>query len=249
MIWGSKPRTEDGAFRFDRRLSDSIYIGTELATKQRVVLTKLDSTDLSLDELREKFGYEVEGVAPLRAIVSVANSSGPPGAVCVESIPEAPSLADASIPADRRGSVALGIARIVSRAHQESITLAGLRPDLTFVGNGVTVAPRSARFGTLRSKQYRYIHEDSGKASPSERFFDLTLGLADDPRVDVYLLGLMISWLWTDRFALDDDEVREPWPGPPALDALVGAMLERNFEKRPGVEDVVAALARFVAST
>lgn len=247
-MWSSKQRTEDGAFRFDRHLSDSIYLGTELATKQRVVLTKLDSSDLSLDELRAKFGYSVEGVAPLRAIVSVANRTGPPGAVCVESVPKAPSLVESSVSEDRRGSVALALARIVSRAHQESITLAGLRPDLTFVGDAVTIAPRSARFATLRSKQYRYIYEDLGKASPSERFFDPTLGLADDPRVDVYRLGLLISWLWTDRFALDEDDVREPWPGPAALDPLVGAMIDRDPEKRPGIEDVVDTLARFVAS-
>ena len=248
MIWNAKERTDDGAFRFDRHLSDSIYFGTELATKQRVVLTKLGSTDFSLDDLRMKFGYSVDGVAPLRAIVRMENRTGPPGAICVEAVPDARSLVESSVPAHRRGSVALEIARIVSRAHQESITLAGLRPDLTFVGDGVTVAPRSARFATLRSKQYRYIYEDLGKSSPSERFFDLTLGWANDPRVDVYLLGLMISWLWTDRFALDDDDVREPWSGPPALDKLVGAMIDRDPAKRPGIEDVVAALAHFGAS-
>lgn len=247
MIWNAKERTEDGGFRFDRELSDSIYIGTELATKQRVVLTKLVSTDLSLDELRAKFDYTVEGVAPLRAIVTTTNHSGPPGAVCVESAPEGKSLAEAPVASQRRGAVALELARIISRAHQESITLAGLRPDLTFIGEKITIATRWARFGTLRSKQLRYIDDHFAKLTPAERFFDLTLAWSDDPRVDVYLLGLSISWLWTDRFALDEDDVREPWPGPPELDQLVGRMISRDPEKRPKIDDVVAVLARFVA--
>ncbi|MEP6860998.1 MAG: hypothetical protein ABJE66_10280 [Deltaproteobacteria bacterium] len=104
-----------------------------------------------------------------------------------------------------------------------------------------------ARFGTLRSKQLRYIDDHFAKLTPAERFFDLTLAWNDDPRVDIYLLGLSISWLWTARFALDEDDMREAWPGPPALDPLVGSMLSRDPAKRPGIEEVVAVLAGFVA--
>jgi len=101
----------------------------------------------------------------------------------------------------------------------------------------------------LRSKQYRYIEEQFGTASPVERFFDLTLATSENPGVDIYLLGLMISWLWTNRHALDDDDAREPWSGPKELDAMIGSMLDRDPSKRPGIEEVVGVLTRFESST
>jgi len=55
---------------------------------------------------------------------------------------------------------------------------------------------------------------------------------------------LLISWPWTDRHALDEDDVRMPWPGPPALDALIGSMLSRDPAQRPRIDEVVTVLAR-----
>lgn len=162
-----------GVFAVARSLSASVYLGRELATAQRVVLAKRAATDLGFDELRARFGYQVEGVAPLRAIVAVKNRSAPHGAICVEAIPAVPSLADRPVPVARRGEVALALAKIVARAHARGIPLVGLRPDLVFVDETVTVAPRWARF--------------------------VGADLDDDPRVDVGQLGQLIAGLWPDR--------------------------------------------------
>ena len=237
-------RTDNGAFQFDRVLFYQVSLGTELATKQSVVLSQLTATDLSIAELRDRFDYEIEGVTPLRAVVAAANHAEPHGAVCVELLPRGSSLVEKSVPAARRGAVARELARIIAGAHERGIALVGLRPDLVFVDERVTIVPRWATFLTLRSKRLKYIEDNFTEPSPADRFIDLTLVRDEDSRVDIYLLGLLITWLWTDRHALDEDDRRLPWPGPPELDALLGSMISRDPAERPRIEDVIAALER-----
>ena len=188
-----------------------------------------------------RFEDKIEGVAPLREAVAAANHVEPHGAVCAELLPPGHSVLGRSVPAARRGAVARELARIIARAHERGIALVGLRPDLVFVNERVTVVSRWASSSRCARK---YIEDCFTEPTPADRFYDLTLGRSADPRVDIYLLGLLISWLWTDRHALDKDDHRLPWPGPPALDALVGSMISRDVSQRPSIEDVVAILAR-----
>lgn len=217
MMYG----TMYGVYGVARAISDSVYLGREIATAQRVVLAKVGATDLTFDELRSRFGYQIDGIAPLRAIVAVKNRAAPHGAICVEAIPTGPSLADQPVPAARRGAVALALAKIVARAHGRGVPLVGLRPDLVFVGEAVTIAPRWARFLALRSEQVKFVGEPEAHADPA-------LGHDDDPRVDVYLLGRLLALLWPDA--------------PDEIVGLICTMTVRDPARRPTIAEVIYAL-------
>jgi hypothetical protein len=226
------------------------------------MLTELDFTDQSPDQLRSRFEYTLEGVAPLRAVVALPHSGGfPNGAVLVEAMPDGSSVVDKRVKERDRARVALELAKTVTRAASQGIALHGLRPDLVFVGDGVQLVPRSVDFLTQRSTRVKTLDGDGafGDDNPLEFFLDPTLLLAADPRVDTYLLALVISWLWTGEHAFAKtakssfhgylfDAMREgerdSWSGPPAVDELLAAMLSPSPERRPAITDVVRTLER-----
>jgi hypothetical protein len=97
----------------------------------------------------------------------------------------------------------------------------------------------------------------------SGAFIDPTNLMLPDPRSDTYLLGLVITWIWTNSHAFaqaaklehagDTIEAmrwsaRDAWPGPPAIDEILAAILVPGVERRPSIDDVVTALVRCVLS-
>ena len=259
----TKRFTADGAYRYERDLQRHRFAARSVATNELVMLTELDYTDQSPDQLRARFDYTLEGVAPLRAVVELPHSGGfPNGAVLVEAMAAGARLADKRVEDRDRGRVALELARTVQRAAGRA--LHGLRPDLVFVGDAVTLVPRSVDFLTQRSTRVKTLDGDGafGEDDPIEFFIDPTLLLQADPRVDIYQLGLVISWVWTGEHAFAksakasfhgylfdamQEGARDPWPGPGELDPLLGAMLSLDPGNRPAIDDIVAVLARFVA--
>ncbi|HEY6037884.1 MAG TPA: hypothetical protein VIV58_26575 [Kofleriaceae bacterium] len=262
----SKRMTADGQFRYGRELGRHRFEGNSVSDKHRVMLTELDFTDQSPDQLRARFDYALEGVAPLRAVTELPHSGVfPNGAVLVEELPPGASLAEKRVTDRDRGRVAHELARTVARATSRGMALHGLRPDLVVVGDAVTLVPRSVDFLTQRSTRVKTLDGDGsfGEDNPIDFFIDPTLLLEADPRVDIYLLGLVISWTWTGQHAFAkaaktsfhgyifdamQEGARDAWAGPPEIDTLVGAMLALDAAKRPGIDEVVDTLARFVAN-
>jgi len=259
----TKRLTADGSYRYGRELGRHRFEGHAVSDNELVLLTELDFADQSADQLRARFEYRLEGVAPLRAVITLPHSNGfPNGAVLVEAMAKGASLAEKRVKDLDRGRVALELSQTVSRATAQRIALHGLRPDLVIVGDGVMLVPRSVDFLTQRSTQVKTLDGDGafGEDNPIEFFIDPTLLLQADPRVDIYLLGLVLSWVWTGEHAFAkaaktafhgyifdamQEGARDPWPGPPELDKLIGSMLALDADKRPKIDEVVAALSKF----
>jgi hypothetical protein len=230
------------------------------------MLTELEFANQSPDQLRARFDYTLEGVAPLLTVTALPHSGGfPDGAVLVEAMPHGSSLAEKRVKDSERGRVALELARTVARATSRGVAVHGLRPDLVIIGDAVTLVPRSVDFLTQRSTRVKTLDGDGafGEDNPIEFFIDPTLLLQADPRVDIYLLALVISWVWTGEHAFAkaaaasfhgylfdamQEGARDRWPGPADLDTLLGSMLALDPDKRPGIDEVVTALNRFAAS-
>ena len=257
-------KTPDGRYRFDRELGDDRWIGRALATKESVLLSELTHTDFSPDELYARYNYAVDGIAPIRAVIAIVrNSRTPHGAILVEAMPEGKPLYRSPVPPARRTAVALELARTTERLLDAGIAMPGLRPDLIIVGDRVMLVPRSESFLRHTSKRMRVIREYWS--------FDHGLDGLYDPYAPhgttdtlIFQLGLAIAWIWTQRHPYADALARsehhsfeqllfdglrhDPWPGPPEIDELLGAIFRYRIEDRPGIDVVLGVLERVLVT-
>jgi hypothetical protein len=142
-------------FRIDELVRGSRHVGIEIGAQTPLHFADLDHTDFTLGELHTKYDYQLEGVAPLRAITRLDLPREEPrdDAVLVEVLPRGTSLLEAPFPIERRERVALELARIVQRSTAQRVALLGMLPELIFVGAETMVMPRSWTFLGLKSRR------------------------------------------------------------------------------------------------
>ena len=255
----TSPDTIAGRFEIERRISGPRFFGIDRQTRHRVHVTYLTSSRSSIEQLRARFDYDVPDVARCVAIAPL--DGWPRSAAIVEELPSASDLAEAVVPLDQRPALSARLARLVRGAHGRGIVLAGLHPQLLFFDGDQSrpiAMPRALGFSET-------FPDGPSIGGFGEYVLDPRLGPFADPATlvaslatpesDVYMLGLVITWIFTrkhpfasgyerdhDWLSAMSEGTRDPFHGPPALDRLLGRMLLPDPAQRAPIDEIVGEL-------
>jgi serine/threonine protein kinase len=150
-------------------------------------------------------------------------------------------LARGPLPVADAIRVAVAAARALRHAHERGVLHRDLKPANVFLPRGGE--PKVIDFGLSRvsGRPGPRGSGTSGYMSPEQRRGD-----PEDERTDLFALGLLLLEATTGRRIRSMDGVLEPGAGsdtaaavPPDLGRIVGALLERDPDRRPGSADAV----------
>ncbi len=212
-----------------------------------------------LDQVRQRLGYELPGIAALRHIGPVTATGEARYDGLVEDEPAGIPSADHPTVMDAATTARLGlaVAEVVAAAHARGIVLGGLRPELVYIdGDRVTgIAPRCDVFHAKMTKP------DYGVplCFPHVYFAPEVLARPEDPptpAADVFALAAMIAYWHTGEHPFTGDYTanviaimsrqRTAWRG----DAKLGAIVEAGLLPLPGrttLDRLVAMLSKTFA--
>lgn len=250
-------------FRVLERISGARFRGIEIATERAVHLAHLSACEHTPAELESIFGYSFPGASPYLTAAGFYQASAQiaEDVVLVEVLPGGEPLSKVELDDATRAHVAVELARTVQHAARHGVGMLGLLPDLVYVQTApslhVTIMPRSWPFLGMRSKKHKYVGSGGSQSFTIDAaFIDPTLLMTRVPAADVYVLGLLLSWMYerkhpyataTRREQGDwlcgmQEGPRDPFTGPPALGELLGRMLLPDPAQRAPIDEIVREL-------
>jgi hypothetical protein len=221
----------------------------------RALVTFTPPQSATADELLRRLRSSTPGVAPLLAIEVTRER-----AVMIEAEPPGVLLATPMFPAPPEIALRVleGVLRIVAGAVANGEVLAGIRPELVYVGSGLTVTgvtPRAERLARTATPA-----RDLVPPSPFESLYgapELVTGGAPSPAADVYSACALFLYAASRRapfappgasmleqlVAMQTGESTVAVPVGEPLATLLRAGLARDPRTRPSAEELLAALS------
>jgi serine/threonine protein kinase len=229
----------------------------EVDPQQRRLITLGGTQLVSTMELRKQLAMEVEGISALEFVGPVDRLDDYWRGICIVEVEPRGRPAAELAPLAERDAVALGlaIAEVVERAHARGVLVRGIRPELVYVDAGIGGAGRLAG---LVPRAALLLDTTRPASHGMQILADLYRGPEDPfnfapvPRTDVFALCATLFALVAGRHPFGDypheqmgnlmaDRVG-PYPGSPALGAVLSAGLARDPAKRPDLADLVSRL-------
>ncbi len=254
---------DDGRYELREELAGGadrgLYRGRDRERQTSVLISIGTPQRDPLDQVRQRLGYELPGIAALRHIGPVTAIGEARYDGLVEDEPAGIPSADhpTVMGAATTARLGLAVAEVVAAAHARGIVLGGLRPELVYIdGDRVTgIAPRCDVFHAKMTKP------DYGVplCFPHVYFAPEVLARPEDPptpAADVFALAAMIAYWHTGEHPFTGDysanviaimsRQRTPWRG----DAKLGAIVESGLLPLPGrttLDRLVAMLSETFA--
>jgi hypothetical protein len=222
----------------------------------RVLITLTTRHPDEPDEVREQLEPDVDGIAPLRWIERMPSGSIDYDDVLVEDLP-AGEPASTRMPLPEAAVIRIGaaLAATIARVHAAGKVGVSVLPELVYVDGALaflSLVPRGCAF------IYTSPPRTSGPRSypiPYEGYETLILGQRATAASDVFKLCATLHTLATGAHPFGaSGELREivgrvaadartPYPGSPALGALLARGLARDPAARPTAAELATALA------
>ncbi|KOX17565.1 serine/threonine protein kinase [Nocardiopsis sp. NRRL B-16309] len=257
------PRELDG-YRIVSRLGrggmGTVYLAKD--TAERTVAVKLIHPDLADDEaFRRRFAREVESARRVArfstAGVIDARLDGDPLFIVSEYVP-GPNLdeavrADGAMTGGTLESLAMGVAAALTAIHGSGVIHRDLKPANVLLS---PVGPKVIDFGIARALDGTggaVTRSSQLMGTPSYMAPELIMGRQPTPAGDIFAWGCLVAFAGTGSAPFDADTVpavlHNISSAPPRLDGLdpslfdlVSAALDKDPEKRPSSQQILARL-------
>lgn len=256
----------DGAFSIEKWImggsSGGRLLGRDLRSGAPVHIGLTHALREPLAEARAKLMYEADGVAEA-AFVGCPDGETAPGGhiVVVERVDPEPCLSKVRSTLSAKQQLRLGqrIAHVVRGATAQGAVLASFHPDLLRLDGDdtPTLFPRAPIVEAIKERRQGVGFGAASLSNQGPFWEAITINpWYATAETDVYCFGLLLSWLFTGRhpfaqaakrtgddwlFVMEADE-RDPFPGPPAIGAILDRMLLADRAHRAPIPEIAAML-------